>query len=90
LAAASLNSAVNGVALSLSATHQPTTLWLKMQVWSWDITKLMGPAKWTYFYLYVIRKPGVSAPGQRQSDERTVSEKAVTPSPSSLIVAVGE
>jgi len=24
------------------------------QVWSWDITKLMGPQKWTYFYLYVI------------------------------------
>ncbi len=24
------------------------------QVWSWDITKLHGPAKWTYFYLYVI------------------------------------
>jgi putative transposase len=24
------------------------------QVWSWDITKLMGPKKWTYFYLYVI------------------------------------
>ena len=24
------------------------------QVWSWDITKLMGPAKWNYFYLYVI------------------------------------
>jgi putative transposase len=23
-------------------------------IWSWDITKLMGPAKWTYFYLYVI------------------------------------
>jgi transposase InsO family protein len=23
------------------------------QVWSWDITKLKGPAKWTYFYLYV-------------------------------------
>ena len=23
------------------------------KVWSWDITKLMGPAKWTYFYLYV-------------------------------------
>ena len=23
-------------------------------VWSWDITKLHGPAKWTYFYLYVI------------------------------------
>jgi putative transposase len=24
------------------------------QVWSWDITKLMGPTKWSYFYLYVI------------------------------------
>ena len=23
-------------------------------VWSWDITKLAGPAKWTYYYLYVI------------------------------------
>jgi len=24
------------------------------EVWSWDITKLLGPAKWTYFYLYVM------------------------------------
>ena len=24
------------------------------EVWSWDITKLKGPAKWTYYYLYVI------------------------------------
>ena len=24
------------------------------QLWSWDITKLKGAAKWTYFYLYVI------------------------------------
>jgi putative transposase len=23
------------------------------ELWSWDITKLLGPAKWTYFYLYV-------------------------------------
>ena len=23
-------------------------------VWSWDITKLRGPAKWTYYHLYVI------------------------------------
>jgi putative transposase len=23
-------------------------------VWSWDITKLLGPQKWTYFHLYVI------------------------------------
>jgi len=22
--------------------------------WSWDITKLLGPAKWTYYYLYAI------------------------------------
>ena len=24
------------------------------EVWSWDITKLLGPRKWTYYYLYVI------------------------------------
>jgi putative transposase len=24
------------------------------QVWSWDITRLLGPVKWTYFHLYVI------------------------------------
>ena len=24
------------------------------EVWSWDIAKLMGPTKWSYFYLYVI------------------------------------
>ena len=24
------------------------------QVWSWDITKLKGPIKWSYFYLFVI------------------------------------
>ena len=24
------------------------------QVWSWDITKLLGPIKWSYYYLYVI------------------------------------
>ena len=24
------------------------------QLWSWDITKLLGPAKWTYYYLYTI------------------------------------
>jgi putative transposase len=23
-------------------------------VWSWDITQLKGPAKWLYFYLYVV------------------------------------
>ncbi len=24
------------------------------ELWSWDITKLLGPRKWTYYYLYVI------------------------------------
>lgn len=24
------------------------------QVWSWDLTKLRGPVKWTYYYLYVV------------------------------------
>ncbi len=24
------------------------------EVWSWDITKLKGPSKWTYYYLYTI------------------------------------
>lgn len=24
------------------------------ELWSWDITRLLGPCKWTYFYLYVI------------------------------------
>ena len=23
-------------------------------VWSWDITRLLGPKKWSYYYLYVI------------------------------------
>jgi putative transposase len=35
--------------------HKPELLASRPnQVWSWDITKLLGPAKWTYFYLYVI------------------------------------
>ena len=24
------------------------------QLWSWDITKLRGPVKWTYYYLYTM------------------------------------
>lgn len=24
------------------------------QVWTWDTTKLLGPVKWTYYYLYVL------------------------------------
>jgi transposase InsO family protein len=33
------------------------------QVWSWDITKLMGPTKWSYFYLYV--DPGLTPFAQK-------------------------
>jgi putative transposase len=41
------------------ATHPPTVkpellATRPNQCWSWDITKLAGPAKWTWFYLYVI------------------------------------
>jgi len=28
--------------------------WRPNMVWSWDITKLLGPYKWVYYYLYVI------------------------------------
>src|SRR5262249_19249473 len=37
------------------ATVKPELVAFKPnQVWSWDITKLLGPVKWTYFYLYVV------------------------------------
>ena len=44
------------------ATSSPTPPYAKPELlaerpnelWSWDVTKLKGPAKWTYFYLYVI------------------------------------
>ena len=41
----------------VSRTHYPRPELLAVapnQVWSWDITKLKGPVKWSYFYLYVI------------------------------------
>jgi putative transposase len=35
--------------------HKPELLAVRPnQVWSWDITKLPGPTKWTYYCLYVI------------------------------------
>ena len=44
--------------LTHPAYVKPELLALKPnQVWSWDITKLKGPAKWTCFHLYVI--PGI-------------------------------
>jgi putative transposase len=41
------------------ATHPPTVkpellATAPNAVWSWDITKLLGPVKWTYYYLYTI------------------------------------
>ena len=36
------------------------------ELWSWDITKLLGPAKWTYFYLYVLLD-SCGAPGYVES-----------------------
>lgn len=41
----------------VSRAHYPRPELLAVgpnQVWSWDITKLKGPVKWSYFYLYVI------------------------------------
>jgi putative transposase len=35
--------------------HKPELLGTgPKEVWSWDITKLLGLVKWTYFHLYVI------------------------------------
>jgi putative transposase len=35
--------------------HKPELLAVEPnQLWSWDITRLLGPVKWSYFYLYVI------------------------------------
>jgi putative transposase len=37
------------------AYHKPELLATgPNQVWSWDSTKLLGPVKWTYYYLYVL------------------------------------
>jgi len=41
------------------ATHPPTVkpelvAARPNEVWSWDITKLLGPATWTYYHLYVV------------------------------------
>ena len=60
------------------------------QVWSWDITKLKGPAKWTYFYLYVIldifsryvvgwmvAAPRVRRPGQAADRARRCDKQGI-------------
>jgi putative transposase len=37
------------------------------ELWSWDITKLLGPTKWTYFYLYVMLDVFSRNHGRRRS-----------------------
>jgi putative transposase len=43
------------------------------QVWSWDITKLKGPAKWTCFHLYV--NPGHLQPRRGRLADRSARER---------------
>ena len=57
------------------------------EVWSWDITKLKGPAKWTYFYLYVIidifsRRVASSRMGPMPKALACSRHCSTTPSPS--------
>lgn len=61
------------------------------QVWSWDITKLRGPVKWTFFYLYVILDlfsryvvgwmvaPGESAELAKKLIQESISKQGVSP-----------
>ena len=52
------------------------------QVWTWDITKLLGPAKWTCFYLGRCSEP---RRGERQvtgDEARTASMRVVRSRPS--------
>jgi putative transposase len=59
------------------------------QCWSWDTTKLLGPAKWTYFYLLVmldifsryvvswmLAPPGRTASSPRSSSPRPSPSRA--------------
>ena len=44
-------------AINVTIPSTPSPSWWprgRTQTWSWDITKLLGPKKWTYFYLYVV------------------------------------
>jgi putative transposase len=45
------------------------------QVWSWDITKLLGPKKWIYFHLYVVsahhRHPLAASVGPERAHEKS-------------------
>ena len=38
--------------------HPPYTKPELVETWSWDITRLLGPTRWSYFYLYVLLAGG--------------------------------
>ena len=63
------------------------------QVWSWDITKLHGPAKWTYYYLYcvIISTPATSWAGwsPAASPPSWPRSCSPTPSPSRALIVAG-
>ena len=53
---ASMAKFANGVgSCVIPSTRNPVLAEKPNEVWSWDITKLMGPTKWSYFY---SRDPG--------------------------------
>jgi putative transposase len=47
------------------------------QVWSWDITKLLGPAKWTYSVTMDEGKLGIMVKTDGRSEERRVGERVL-------------
>ena len=40
------------------------------EVWSWDISKLLGPAKWTDYYLYYVCAAAGPTPTRAPSSAR--------------------
>jgi putative transposase len=53
------------------------------EAWSWDITKLKGPAKWEYFYLYGDRSAKAGRQGSRDGGDYRGA-------PSILLILSGE
>lgn len=53
------------------------------EVWSWDITKLNGPVKWTYFYLYktLISLADMSSAGWSPYGNPPLLLKTLSPNP---------
>ena len=61
------------------------------ELWSWDISKLKGPAKWTYFYLYVILDvfSRYMVAGQCSTAERPARQALIEQGPSGSRSAEG-